>query len=144
MRPLTIVRSSRDLVVGEGRVDRAVHVVLVELADQERLAVLLDLPVDILRRLGKETIRLAQLELFFDPAVDEEFDERHAVLARHALRHGRHHVAPVQLRAADARQRRVAHEIAGSLPASGCEEQGSKRYFRTKTHFTDAQRYAIL
>lgn len=47
----------RDVLLGEGRVDAFVHIELVELADQQRLAVGLDLRLDVVRPKPKRAVR---------------------------------------------------------------------------------------
>ena len=125
-----------DLLLGEGRVDAAVDIVLVELADEQRLAVLLDHPVDVVRRGREEDVGLLQLELLAHPAVDVDLHEGGAVVARKALRHHRLHVAQPQFAIADAREHRIARKITGQLPATRQEQHAAarRRYFHPQSH----------
>ena len=126
---------SRNLVIGEHRVDRAIDVVLVQLADQQRLPVLLDHLVDVGRRGGEKRLRLLQLELLDDPAIDEDPHESRAVFAREPLRNHRTHVAYLQLLAAGPRDGRIAREITGQLPATRQQQRTRRdRYFRSHIH----------
>ena len=125
----------RDLVGGEHRVDRAVDVMLVQFADQQRLPVLLDHLVDIGRRGGEERPRLLQFELFDHPAVDVNPHEGRAVVAREPLRNHRADIAHFQLLAAGARNGRTAREITGQLPATRQQQHTRRdRYFRSQIH----------
>ena len=126
---------SRDLVVGEHRVDRTIDVVLVQLADQQRPPELLDHLVDVGRRGGEKRLRLLQLELLDDPAIDEDPHESRAVFAREPLRNHRTHVAYLQLLAAGPRDGRIAREITGQLPATRQQQRTRRdRYFRSHIH----------
>ena len=125
----------RDLVLREGRVDAAVDVMLIQLADQQRLPVLLDHLVDIVRRSGKKDLGLLQFELFAHPAVDIDLHEGRAVLARNPLRDYRLDIAHLQFAAARPRQCGIAGKIAGQFLATGQEQRSRHdRYFRSQSH----------
>ena len=125
----------RDLVIGEDRVDRAIDIILVELADQQRLTVLLDHAVDVVGRRGEEHLGLLELELLDHPAVDVLAHEGRTVLARKPLRHDRTQVAHAELPVAGTGDGLVAGEITRQLPASD-QQQGAHRdrYFRAQIH----------
>ena len=132
---LVSVVVGRNLVGGEHRVDRTVDVMLVQLADQQRLAVLLHHLVDVARRRGKERLRLLELELLEHPAVDVNLHKGRAVVARKPLRDHRPHVAQPQVLAAGPRNGRVAGKITRQLPASRQQQHTRRdRYFRSQIH----------
>ena len=105
------------------------------LADQQRLAVLLQHLVDVARRRGKERLRLLELELLEHPAVDVNLHKGRAVVARKPLRDHRPHVAQPQVLAAGPRNGRVAGKITRQLPASRQQQHTRRdRYFRSQIH----------
>ena len=125
----------RNLVVGERRVDAPVHIQLVQLADQQRLTVLLDHLVDIVARSRKQRLGLLELELLAHPPVHVYLHERRAVFARDSLGNHRLHIAQLQLLAAGARQRGIAGEIARHLPAARQKNRSRHDcYFRSQIH----------
>ena len=132
---LVLAVVGRNLVVSEDRVDRAIDVVLVEFADQQRLTVLLDHAVDIVGRRGEELLGLLEFELLDHPTVDILAHEGRTVLTRKPLRHDRTQVAHAEFPVAGTGDGLVAGEIARQLPASD-QQQGAHRdrYFRAQIH----------
>ena len=129
-----------DLGVGESRVDPAVDVVLLELADQQRLPVLLDHAVDILLRRGEQHPGFLQLELLADPAVHVPGQESHAVVARHSGGNHRLHIALPELLAPDPRQQNILDQIARQLLTRRQQKEPDKEgYFFISIHFHDAK-----
>ena len=125
----------RDLVVGEDRIDRTVNVMLVQLADQQRLPVLLHHAVDIPGRLGEEDFGLLQLQLLAHPAVHVHLHIGGAVPARQPLRNDSPHVTHAKLPPSGAGDGLVAREIAGHLPATRQQQRTRRdRYFRSQIH----------
>ena len=114
------------LLGGEGRVEVAVDIVLLELADEQRLAVGLHLFLDAPHRVGEEHLGLVQLELLLDPAVDEELHERHAVVARNSLGKIRNGFAHTQFVLAGTGKHGIAVEDPGGL-LTARDEDNKKR-----------------
>ena len=126
----------RDVLLGEGRVDAFVHIELVELADQQRLAVGLDLRLDVVGRSRKELFGLRQLQLLADPFADIQLGEGDAVVARQPRRQRTAEFLLVERRAARLGQRAAAADGHGRhLPtADGRQQQKSCRYLRNNSH----------
>ena len=130
----------RDLLRREDRIDRLVDIMLVELADQQGLAVLLDHAVDVARRRGEERLGLAQLQLLADPAVDVDLHVGGAVLARKTRRNDRTYIVQPQLLAAGPGDGRVAGKIPRELPATRQQQHpGRDRYFRSPILHTEGK-----
>ena len=125
----------RDLVGGKHRIDQTVDIVLVQLADQQRLAILLHHLLDILRRGRKEHLGLLQFQLLEHPAVDINLHKGCTVVAGKPLRDHRTHVAQPQVLASGTRNGRVAGKITRQLPATRQQQHTCRdRYFRSQIH----------
>ena len=101
----------RDFVVGESRIDPVVDVVLFQLADQQRLPVFLDHPVDVLDRGGKEHFGLLDFELLAHPPIHIDLQKRHAVVARDPRGNHRLHVALPQFLAPGTREQGILVQV---------------------------------
>ena len=127
---------------GNERIDALLDQMLVELTDQQRLAVLLDQRIDVLLGIGEKFFGLVQFKLFVHPLFDITVYESHAVLADHSLRNRSLNLSRVQFSTGSLGQHdptsapRAGHFLA---PYRKYEQQNSS-YFGTKTHNYKGQR----
>ena len=139
-RVFTVIGSN--LIGGNERIDALLDQMLVELTDQQRLAVLLDQRIDVLLGIGEKFFGLVQFKLFVHPLFDITVYESHAVLADHSLRNRSLNLSRVQFSTGSLGQHDpTSAPIAGHFlaPYRKYEQQNSS-YFGTKTHNYKGQR----